>query len=175
MRNELLVWFAREGLLLQQAVTAPRCLITCPPDRLPGQGCPVHDEVKIAVKAPVIALSRAERDARECPDPALFGYPESSLEMMTLDDMHQFVYQWLERAVQAGMGRCFVCNKVLDKESATMNGAATKPWDAVFVTTDIFCWLLVHFDCKRYLSRDLKGRHPFEIMPQPPEFFDLRV
>ncbi len=197
MRNELLAWFAREGLLLQQAVTAPRCLITCPPDRLPGQGCPVHDEVKIVVKAPVIALSRAARDARECPDPALFGYPESSLEMMTLDDMHQFVYQWLERAVQAGMGRCFVCNKVLDKdrvsipmgndasasssaqpigkEAATMNGAATKPWDAVFVTTDIFCWLLVHFDCKRYLSRDLKGRHPFEIVPQPPEFFDLRV
>lgn len=154
MRNELLAWFAREGMLLQQVVTAV--------------DDPVHDEVKVAVKAPVIALSRADRDVRECPDPALFGYPESSLEMMTIDDMHQFVYQWLERAVQAGLGRCFVCNKVLD-----MNGE--KPWDAVFATSDIYCWLLVHFDCKRYLSRDLKGRHPFEITPQPPEFFDLRV
>lgn len=154
MRNELLAWFAREGLLLQQAVTAAED--------------PIHDEVKIAIKAPVIALSRADRDVRECPDPALFGYPESSLEMMTLDDMHQFVYQWLERAVEVGMGRCFVCNKVLDT-------SGTKPWDAVFVTSDIYCWLLVHFDCKRYLSRDLKGRHPFEITPQPPEFFDLRV
>lgn len=154
MRNELLAWFAREGMLLQQMVTAA--------------DDPVHDEVKVAVKAPVIALSRADRDVRECPDPALFGYPESSLEMMTIDDMHQFVYQWLERAVQAGLGRCFVCNKALD-----MSGE--KPWDAVFVTSDIYCWLLVHFDCKRYLSRDLKGRHPFEITPQPPEFFDLRV
>lgn len=154
MRNELLAWFAREGMLLQQVVTAAND--------------PVHDEVKVAVKAPVIALSRSDRDVRECPDPARFGYPESSLEMMTIDDMHQFVYQWLERAVQAALGRCFVCNKVLD-----MSGE--KPWDAVFVTSDIYCWLLVHFDCKRYLSRDLKGRHPFEIMPQPPEFFDLRV
>ena len=38
-----------------------------------------------------------------------------------------------------------------------------KPWDAVFVTKEWFCWLLVHFDCKRYLSRDLKGRNPFEV------------
>lgn len=161
MRNELLAWFAREGLLLQQVVT-----FTYPPDRVADD--PVHDEVKIAVKAPVIALSRADRDVRECPDPALFGYPPESLEVMTIDDMHQFVYQWLERAVEAGLGRCFVCNKMLDI-------SGEKPWDAVFVTSDIYCWLLVHFDCKRYLSRDLKGRHPFEITPQPPEFFDLRV
>ena len=129
---------------------------------------PEHDEMKVALKAPIVALSRYYEDFRECPDPVLFGYPESSLDMMTMDDFHQFVYQWFERAVQAGMGRCFVCNKVLDM-------GTEKPWDAVFVTQELYCWLLVHFDCKRYLNRDLKGRNPFEVTAQPPEFFDLQV
>ena len=50
-----------------------------------------------------------------------------------------------------------------------------KPWDAVFVTKELYCWLIVHFDCKRYLSRDLKGRNPFEVTLHPPEFFDMRL
>jgi hypothetical protein len=154
MRNELLAWFAREGLLLSNVITAA--------------DDPQHDEIKVTVRAPIIALSRASTDFRECPDPVLFGYPESSLEMMTLDDFHQFVYQWFERAVAAGMARCFVCNKSLD-----MSGE--KPWDALFVTNEWHCWLLAHFDCKRYLNRDLKGRNPFEVTTNPPEFFDLRI
>lgn len=129
---------------------------------------PEHDEVKIIVKAPVVALSRADHDFRECPDPVLFGYPETSLAMMVLDDMHQFVLSWLEKAVEAGMARCFVCNKVLDMGNE-------KPWDAVFVEHEIYCWLVVHFDCKRYLNRDLKGRNPFEATTRPPEFFDLYI
>lgn len=129
---------------------------------------PEHDEVKIIVKAPMVALSRADHDFRECPDPVLFGYPETSLEMMVLDDMHQFVLSWLEKAVEAGMACCFVCNKVLDMGSE-------KPWDAVFVEHEIYCWLVVHFDCKRYLNRDLKGRNPFEVTTHPPEFFDLYI
>jgi hypothetical protein len=152
MRNELLAWFAREGLLLQNITTSA--------------DDPEHDEVKVTVKVPIIALSKAADDFRECPDPVLFGYPESCLDMMTLDDFHSFVYQWFEKAVGAGMGRCFVCNQVLDMGSE-------KPWDAVFVTKEWYCWLLVHFDCKRYLSRDLKGRNPFEVNLQPPEFFDV--
>jgi hypothetical protein len=154
MRNELLAWFEREGLLLQEVTIAA--------------DDPANDEVKILVKAPIVALSRAYDDFRECPDPLLFGYPESSLDMMNLDDFHQFVYQWFERAVAAGQGRCFVCNKILD-----MGGE--KPWDGVFVSQEMYCWLLVHFDCKRYLSRDLKGRNPFEVTSHPPEFFDLRL
>jgi len=154
MRNELLTWFAREGLLLQDITTSP--------------DNPEHDEIKVTVKAPILALSRAKDDFRECPDPVLFGYPESCLEMMTLDDFHAFILQWFERAVQGGMGRCFVCNKVLDM-------GTERPWDAVFVSKELYCWLLVHFDCKRYLSRDLKGRNPFEVTLHPPEFFDLRL
>ena len=154
MRNELLAWFAREGFLLQDVITSTED--------------PANDEIKVLIKAPIVALSRAHDDFRECPDPVLFGYPATSLDMMTMDDFHQFVYQWFERAVAAGMGRCFVCNKVLDMGSE-------KPWDAVFVSEEMYCWLLVHFDCKRYLSRDLKGRNPFEVTSHPPEFFDLRL
>lgn len=154
MRQELLAWFAREGLLLSSASTGGEDL--------------EEDEVKVIVRGPVIALSRAEQDFRECPDPLLFGYPESSLDFMTLQDMHQFVLEWLEKAVAAGMGRCFVCNKVLHIHDE-------KPWDAVFITYDLVCWLLTHFDCKRHLGRELKGRNPFEINASPPEFFDLRL
>ncbi len=154
MRKELLAWFAREGLLLTSVVM--------------GADDPEHDEVKVSLKAPLIALSRASDDFRECPDPVLFGYPESSLEMMNMDDMNQFVMAWLEKAIEAGMGRCFVCNQVL-------NMGPEKPWDAVFVTTELYCWLLVHFDCKRYLNRDLKGRNPFEVIARAPEFFDMRL
>ncbi len=154
MRNELLSWFAREGLLLTDAVLASQ----------DGD----EDEIKITVKAPIVALSRVSSDFRECPDPVLFGYPETSLDMMMLDDMHQFVYQWFEQAVEAGMARCFVCNRLLTVDDE-------KPWDAVFVTTELYCWLVVHFDCKRYLNRDLKGRNPFEVTTHPPEFFDMRL
>jgi hypothetical protein len=154
MRKELLSWFEREGLLLTSASIVA--------------DDPAYDEVKIIIRAPLLALSRASHDFRECPDPVLFGYPEEALEMMILDDMHQFVMTWFENAVEAGMARCFVCNQKLD-----INGE--KPWDAVFVQESIYCWLLVHFDCKRYLSRDLKGRNPFEVSVNPPEFFDMRV
>jgi hypothetical protein len=154
MRNELLAWFAREGLLLTDVVSSA--------------DDPVNDEIKVSVRAPVVALSRASEDFRACPDPVLFGYPDESLEMMNLDDMHEFVLTWFERAVAAGMARCFVCNQVLDM-------GEEKPWDAVFVQKDIYCWLLAHFDCKKYLARDLKGRHPFEVEAGAPEFFDMRI
>lgn len=152
MRNALLDWFAREGLLLHNVVV--------------GADNPDDPEMKIVVRAPIIALSRHHDDFRECLDPFLFGYPEDCLDMMNLDDFHQFVAQWFERAVAAGIGRCFVCNKLLD-----MSGE--KPWDAVFVSQEWYCWLLVHFDCKRYLNRDLKGRNPFEVPLAQPELFDL--
>jgi len=152
MRNELLAWFAREGLLLTDVVTSAND--------------PEHDEVKVTVKAPMLALSKADNDFRECPDPVLFGYPASALDMMLLEDMHQFVLKWYERAVAAGMVRCFVCNQQLHIDDE-------KPWDAVFVSEQFYCWLLVHFDCKRYLARELKGRNPFEVTATEPEFFDL--
>src|SRR5260221_11288468 len=122
MRNELLAWFAREGLLLQDVTTSAED--------------PEHDEVKITVKAPIIALSKARDDFRECPDPVLFGYPGSSLEMMTLDDFHSFVYQWFKNAAATAMGRCFVWNQDLDI-------GMQKPWDAASFTQAWHCWLAV--------------------------------
>jgi hypothetical protein len=154
MREELLSWFEHEGLLLTSVTM--------------GADDPEHDEIKMLVRAPVLALSRASHDFRECPDPARFGYPEGALESMTLDDMHQFVLRWFEQAVEANMARCFVCNQILQS-----NGE--KPWDAVFVRHDMYCWLVVHFDCKRYLDRDLKGRNPFEVTISKPESFDIYV
>src|SRR5579862_4561373 len=100
MRNELLAWFAREGLLLSSALTS--------------SVDPENDEIKLTVKAPVLALSKASEDFRECPDPVLFGYPEDSLDMMSLDDMHAFVLDWFEQAVVEGIAHCFVCNRLLD-------------------------------------------------------------
>jgi hypothetical protein len=151
MRNEFLSWFAREGLLLT--------------DLLSPASDPA-DEIKITVRAPLLALSRASHDFRECPDPVLFGYPDDCLDLLTLDDLHQFVLLWFEHSVSAGIARCFVCNRLLEPGEAS-------PWDAVFASDPLYCWLLVHFDCKRYLSRDLKGRNPFEVSAQPPEPFDL--
>src|SRR5260370_17456973 len=87
MRKELLVWFAREGLVLTSASIAA--------------DDPEHDEVKISVKAPMLALTRASHDFRICPDPVLFGYPESCLNMITLTHIHLFVLQFLEYSPHA--------------------------------------------------------------------------
>lgn len=169
MRTELLSWFEREGLLLVSATMMANDPVEA--EQLQGishSEAPIQDEIKIVIRAPLLALSRASHDFRECPDPVLFGYPEDALDMMLLDDMHQFVLTWFEKAVEAGMARCFVCNRTLDT-------SGEKPWDAVFIQHDMYCWLLVHFDCKRYLDRDLKGRNPFEVTTSLPEFFDMRV
>jgi hypothetical protein len=154
MRQELLAWFAREGLLLQSVTTAAED--------------PEHDEIKVTLRAPIVALGHGYDDFRECPDPVLFGYPEAALELMTLEDFHWFVLRWFEQAVAAGRARCFVCSRVLEQEGG-------RPWDAVFVSSEWHCWLVVHFDCKKYLQRDLKGRNPFEVHLREPEFFNLRL
>ena len=152
MRNEFLSWFAHEGLLLTNVLS-------------PSTE-PAIDEIKIIVRPPLVALSRAGDGFRECPDPVLFGYPEDCLDLLTLDDLHEFVLHWLSYSVSSGIAYCFVCNRLLDAGEA-------HPWDAVFVSDPLYCWLLVHFDCKRYLNRDLKGRNPFEVSARPPELFDL--
>src|SRR5437764_907438 len=103
MRTELLSWFEREGLLLTLAtMVADDSMETS-----------VQDEIKIIVRAPLLALSRASHDFRECPDPVLFGYPEEALDMMILDDMHQFVLTCFEQTVEAELMRCLVFNQLL--------------------------------------------------------------
>jgi hypothetical protein len=151
MRKELFSWFDQEGLLLQS--------VSASSDQ-------EDDEVKVVVRAPVVALGKGNQDFRECPDPALFGYPESCLDYMLLDDMHVFVLSWFEKAVDAGIVRCFVCDK-------TLTNTGERTWDAVFITGDLYTWLAVHFDCKRFLNREIKGRNPFEISTSSPEHFDV--
>src|SRR5260370_8899386 len=76
MRNELLAWFAREGLLLQDIITSA--------------DDPDHDEIKVTFKAPIIALSKNREHFRESPDPLPYGYPESSYDIITLSDLNIF-------------------------------------------------------------------------------------
>jgi hypothetical protein len=152
MRKELFSWFEQEGLLLQSISAAA--------------DSEEEDEVKVVVRAPMVALGKSDQDFRECPDPVLFGYPETCLDYMILADMHEFVLSWFEKAVDAGIARCFVCNKKL------MIGGE-RPWDAIFITGDLYLWLAVHFDCKRALNREIKGYNPFEISTRPPELFDV--
>ena len=75
--------------------------------------------------------------------------------------------RWATRAVDAGLVRCFACDESL------RNNDLDVPWDGIFTSEDLVAWLFIHFDCKRVLKRELKGRDPFELHPRPPEVFDV--
>ncbi len=119
------------------------------------------------IRAPMVLLSAREEDARAAPNPDALGYPEKRLSEMTLNDFHVFILRWATRAVDAGLVRCFACNETL------RNNDLDVPWDGIFTSEDLVAWLFIHFDCKRLLKRELKGRDPFELHPQPPEVFDV--
>lgn len=85
---------------------------------------------------------------------------------MSLDDYHIFLWRWFTRAVAAGDCRCCVC-----KLPVTADPAA--PWDGIFIDKELVGWLIIHFDCKRGLAREVKGRHPFELTPRAPTHYDV--
>ena len=126
-----------------------------------------EEQIIEEVRAPMVLLSSREDDARAAPNPDALGYPEKRLSEMTLNDFHVFILRWATRAVDAGLVRCFACNEVL------RNNDLDVPWDGIFTSEDLVAWLFIHFDCKRLLSRELKGRNPFELQPRPPEVFDV--
>ena len=125
------------------------------------------DHMTELLRAPMILLSAREDDVRAAPNPERLGYPEKRLSEMTLNDFHIFILRWAMRAVDAGLVRCFVCDELL------RNDDLDAPWDGIFTSEDLVAWLFIHFDCKRGLSRELKGRSPFELHPRPPEAFDV--
>jgi hypothetical protein len=124
-------------------------------------------EVIEAVAPPVLLLGPASDEVRALPNPDVLGYPEKRLAAMSLDDFHIFLLRWLTRAVDAGLCRCMVCRRTV------RNDLPDEPWDGIFVDKELVCWLIIHFDCKRGLAREFKGRHPFELAPLPPEPFDV--
>lgn len=119
------------------------------------------------LRAPMLLLSNHEDDVRAAPNPDTLGYPEKRLGEMTLDDFHVFILRWATRAIDAGLVRCYACNEVL------RNNDLDVPWDGIFTSEDLVAWLFIHFDCKRLLQRELKGRSPFDLHPRPPEVFDV--
>jgi hypothetical protein len=126
-----------------------------------------EEHITEVVRAPMLLLSAREDDVRAAPNPDALGYPEKRLGEMTLNDFHVFLLRWATRAIDAGLVRCYVCHEVL------RNNDLDVPWDGIFVSEDLVAWLFIHFDCKRGLSRELKGRSPFELHPRPPEVFDV--
>jgi hypothetical protein len=145
----LLRWFEQQHLLRMRVVAEDA------------------EQIVEEMRAPMVLLSAREEDARAAPNPDALGYPEKRLSEMTLNDFHVFILRWATRAVDAGLVRCFACNETL------RNNDLDVPWDGIFTSEDLVAWLFIHFDCKRLLKRELKGRDPFELHPQPPEVFDV--
>jgi hypothetical protein len=146
---DLVEWFLERGLC--------RVAIEADPD----------GEVNEVTAPPVLLLGRGAGDARACPHPDGLGYPDKRLAEMSLDDYHLFILRWLMRAVDAGLCSCFVCRKPI------LNDDPAAPWDGIFIEKELVAWLLMHFDCKRYLSREYKGYHPFDLIARPAEHFDV--
>jgi hypothetical protein len=147
--EDLLRWFEQQHLL--------RTLVVAEDE----------EHITEVMRAPMLLLSAREDDVRAAPNPDTLGYPEKRLSDMTLNDFHMFILRWATRAVDAGLVRCFACDEVLRNHDLDV------PWDGIFTSEDLVAWLFIHFDCKRLLSRELKGRSPFELHPRPPEMFDV--
>lgn len=145
---DLLAWFGAQGV----------CRYALEGDE--------HGDIIEIVAPPVLLLGPGDGDARACPHPDRLGYPVKPLAAMTLDDFHVFLVRWFTRAVEAGICRCLVCKQPVTTEPEA-------PWDGIFIDKELVAWIVIHFDCKRGLAREIKGRHPFELAPRPPEPFDV--
>ena len=124
-------------------------------------------EIIELIAPPVVMLGPGADEARACPNPDQLGYPGTPLAAMDLTDYHIFLLRWFNRAVDAGTCRCMVCKQVVSNDNPN------EPWDGIYVEKELVCWLVIHFDCKRGLPREFKGRHPFEVTPQPPASYDV--
>ena len=127
-------------------------------------------EVVDAERGPLILLGPGDADAVLPPNPDELGYPGRTLGEMTLDQYNIFLYRWFEAAVDAGDVRCAYCGKPI-RDADDLPDAET--WDAIFVEKELVAWMVLHFDCKRWLSKKLKGMHPFELSPRPAPRYDL--
>lgn len=149
---DLRAWFEAEGLMRSTVV---------------GDEAGVVSEV---VCGPLIACGPADDDFVLAPHPDPLGYPGKPLREMTLDDYNVFLYRWLEAAVLAGDMRCARCGKRI---LAGDDLPDPDTWDAIFIEKELVAWMLVHFDCKRWLAKKLKGMTPFDLAPHVPHTYDL--
>ncbi|HEU5439572.1 MAG TPA: hypothetical protein VFU88_09805 [Ktedonobacterales bacterium] len=145
-------WFEREGLL-RYAVTADET-----------------GEVIEDVRPPLVALGPRDGDFSIAPSPDRLGWPGKPLAEMSMDDYNVFLYRWLEAAVAAGAVRCANCGKRI------INGEDLpdpETWDAILIEKELVAWMVVHFDCKKWLAKKIKGMHPFDLSPRLPPEYDL--
>ncbi len=150
------------------AHTTPAMLAWCAEHQLCRyliQGDANGDIVEI-VAPPVLLLGSGASDVYACPDPDVLGYPEHTLAEMSLADYHIFLVRYLTQAVAANKVSCLVCKQPITNDPGA-------PWDGIFVDKELVGWLMIHFDCKRGLAREYKGRHPFELRPQAPPRYDV--
>jgi hypothetical protein len=153
MDEDLLSWFEAEGLV-----------------RYAAHGEPDGSVVEL-VRGPLVALGPHDEDYRLAPHPDQLGYPIKPLRDMTFDDYQAFMMSWFEHAIRAGDIRCASCDRHILKTTPDMADAET--WDAIFIEKELVAWMVCHFDCKKQLPRQLKGRHPFELDPRPAPTYDL--
>jgi hypothetical protein len=127
-------------------------------------------EVVDAERGPLILLGPSDADAVLPPNPDELGYPGRKLRSMTLDQYNIFLYRWFEAAVGAGDVRCAYCGELI-RDADDLSDAET--WDAIFVEKELVAWMVLHFDCKRWISKKLKGMHPFELPSRLAPHYDL--
>lgn len=145
-------WFEREGLL-RYAVTADE------------SGEAVED-----VRPPLVALGPRDDEFAIAPTPDRLGWPGKPLADMSMDDYNVFLYRWLEAAVAAGVVHCANCGKrIIDGDDLP----DPETWDAILIEKELVAWMVVHFDCKKWLAKKIKGMHPFELHPRPAPEYDL--
>ncbi len=145
MDEDLRNWFDAEGLMRYAVIG----------DEL--------GEVRELTCAPLVALGARDEDFVCAPNPDDAGYAGGRLRDMDMEQYNQFMYRWLEAAVRAGDLRCANCGKLL-RDGDDLPDAHT--WDAIMIEQELVAWMAVHFDCKRWLAKKLKGMHPFELTPR---------
>ena len=144
MESDLLEWFAAEGLV-RYSVSA-------------GE----DGEYIERAHPPLVALGPRDEDFVLPPHPDILRYAGKRLHEMRLQDYNEFLFRWFEAALQAGDVRCANCGRRL-RDAPDL--PPTYTWDAIFIEKDMVAWMLVHFDCKRWLSKKLTGMEPFDLIP----------
>jgi hypothetical protein len=152
VEDELRAWFEAQGLL-RFAVSADE-----------------DGEIIEVERAPLVALGPGDGDYYTAPSPAATGYPGKTLQQMDLDDYNRFMFRWLEAAAHAGAASCANCGREL---SDADDLPTADRWDALFLEKELVGWMLVHFDCKRWLAKKLKGVQPFDLTPREAPAYDL--
>ena len=153
MDDDLLEWFEREGLVRYAAFGEP-------------DGGVVEER-----RGPLVALGPRDEDFCLAPHPEGLSYRVKPLRDMTFDDFQAFMLSWFEHAIRAGDVRCANCGRPILETTPDLSDAET--WDAIFIEKELVAWMICHFDCKKQLPRQLKGRHPFELRPRPAPVYDL--